>query len=137
MSSSIKGLLSDLKRDAERYKELGGWYKNSGFFAGATYRLGQYARKQPAPVRLPLMAQYKMLNAVCRGVLNVHLSQGAKIGPGLCLIHAWNVLIGPADIGENCLVFHEVTIGSNANSGNAWPSIGKNVDIYVGARVLG
>ena len=45
-------------------------------------------------------------------------------------------MVAGSEIGENCLIFHEVTIGTNAGSPEL-PKIGKNVDIYVGARVLG
>jgi serine O-acetyltransferase len=68
---------------------------------------------------------------------NVRISPDAKIGPGLCLIHPWSVVIGGCRIGENCLIFHEVTLGTNANSDNRFPTLGNNVDIYVGARILG
>jgi serine O-acetyltransferase len=63
-------------------------------------------------------------------------SRGARIGAGLCLIHPANIVIaGGVDVGEDCLIFHEVTLGTGPVPGV--PKIGKNVDIYVGARVLG
>jgi serine O-acetyltransferase len=80
---------------------------------------------------------YRCIDSIWRTMFNVHVSSDAEIGPGLCLIHAWSVLIGPASIGSNCLIFHEVTLGTNANSRNQFPVIGNTVDIYVGARVLG
>ena len=72
-----------------------------------------------------------------RIAFNVRISPAATIGPGLCLIHPWSVIIGSCVIGEDCLIFHEVTLGTNANSENLFPTIGNRVDIYVGARILG
>jgi serine O-acetyltransferase len=54
----------------------------------------------------------------------------------LCLIHPRNVGIGTVTIGNNCLIFHEVTLGTNANDSGG-PHIGHNVDVYAGAKVLG
>jgi serine acetyltransferase len=131
-------LIASLRRDATRYEGLGGWPRNPGFWIGATYRLGVFARSFRMPLlRFPLVSQHRAIDSVCRTLFNVHISTDAKIGGGLCLIHARNIMVGPAEIGENCLIFHEVTIGTNANSSGAIPKIGNNVDIYVGARVLG
>jgi serine O-acetyltransferase len=126
-----------LRRDAERYERLGGWYANYGFWAVATYRLGKWARTLPKPLEVAVRAPQKLLDNLWCTLFNVRISGDAEIGPGLCLIHPWSVLIGPCSIGENCLIFHEVTLGTNANSDNQFPTIGKNVDIYVGARILG
>ena len=70
-------------------------------------------------------------------VFDARCSPDAEIGPGLCLIHPWSVVIGSCTIGADCLIFHEVTLGTNANSENQSPTLGDHVDVYVGARVLG
>jgi serine O-acetyltransferase len=130
-------LLDKLRRDAERYSTLGGWYKNAGFWIGANYRARVWASALPSDVlRIPVLAPLRAVNEVIRFVYNVDISEHADIGPGLCLIHARNLMVAGSEIGENCLIFHEVTIGTNAGSPEL-PKIGKNVDIYVGARVLG
>lgn len=135
--ASLKALGRDLRRDAERYAGLGGWKKSAGFWAGATYRVGHWAKQLPRGARAPVLAPYKVANAFFRLVYQVRISADARIGPGLCLIHPNNILIGDVVIGENCLLFHEVTLGTNANSDGAFPELGDDVDIYVGARVLG
>jgi serine O-acetyltransferase len=66
----------------------------------------------------------------------VNISVKAEIGPGLCLVHPTSIMIPSTTIGDNCLIFHEVTIGSNLTRGGM-PKIGNNVDVYVGARILG
>jgi serine O-acetyltransferase len=126
-----------LRRDAARYAGLGGWYSNLGFWAGATYRLGSFAHSVRSRIfRIPLTALYYLLRIPWRIFFNVQICASARIGPGLCLIHPNNVLIASADLGENCLIFHEVTIATNV-APPGLPKIGNDVDIYTGARVLG
>jgi serine O-acetyltransferase len=126
-----------LRRDQARYVELGGWWKNLGFWVGATYRLGSWAHGLRNPLlRIPILIVYRLLRIPWRLVLNVEIPAGARIGPGLCLIHPSNILVGaPVVIGEDCLIFHEVTLGTGPVPG--CPVIGNRVDVYVGARVLG
>lgn len=58
-----------------------------------------------------------------------------QIGGGLKLPHPNGIVIHPGvEIGPNCLVFQQVTIGSN---GKGTPTIGGHVDIGAGAKLLG
>jgi serine O-acetyltransferase len=130
-------LLETLRRDARRYAGLGGWLRHPGFWIVAVWRLGAWIRSLPSPLlRLPLWLVQKPLALPGRLFFNV-IIHADRIGPGFCLIHPANVLIGDGVVmGEDCLVFHEVTVGSNATDLRR-PRIGNRVDIYVGARVLG
>jgi serine O-acetyltransferase len=132
-------MLENVRRDAARYEGLGGWLTHPGFWIGATYRLGMWAHGMRNPLlRIPLWVLYRFLKIPLR-LFNVDVwagSRGAAVGPGLCLIHPANVIIGKGvQVGEDCLIFHDVTIGTGPIPGV--PRIGNNVDIYVGARVLG
>ncbi len=129
--------LAALRRDRERYAELGGWARNTGYWIGATYRLGAWARAIDSRVlRIPLLVVHRLLELPWKFFLNVDI-QAASIGPGLCLIHPRNVWIaGGTILGGDCLVFHEVTFGTNAFI-QGKPRLGDRVDVYVGARVLG
>jgi serine O-acetyltransferase len=129
-------MLKELRRDSARYSGLGGWYTHPGFWVGATYRLGVWAHSLPLPARLPLVTLYRIAKLPWRVLLNVKISPSVRIGPGLCLIHPNNILIpGGVEIGEDCLVFHDVTLGTGPTRG--LPKIGNGVDLYVGSRVLG
>jgi serine O-acetyltransferase len=132
------GLFECLRRDAARYGEFGysTWYAELGFWIGATYRYGAWCWSLPFILRLPLGLVYRVVNRFWRFFLHVNISVKAEIGPGLCLIHPTSIMIPSTTIGENFLIFHEVTIGSNLTRGGM-PKIGSNVDVYVGARVLG
>jgi serine O-acetyltransferase len=58
-----------------------------------------------------------------------------KIGGGLLIPHPNGIVIHPdAEIGPNCLLFQQVTIGSD---GSGVPRLGGHVDVGAGAKVLG
>ena len=129
-------MLEKVRRDSERYRRLGGWYTNAGFWIGLTYRLGAWAREQPAPLRVFFGALARIIGIPWRWLFNVGLPSSAKIGGGLCLIHPRNILVShQIEIGEDCLIFHEVTLGTGPVPGT--PRIGDRVDLFVGARILG
>jgi serine O-acetyltransferase len=134
---AARKLIHDVRRDAQRYQDLRGARRNLGFWATLSHRIGVFAQQLPPPLRGIVLWPQRKSDAFFRMLFNIHISSHAKIGPGLLLIHPWCVLIGACEIGENCLIFHEVTLGTNANSDGAFPSLGNDVDIYVGARVLG
>jgi len=59
-----------------------------------------------------------------------------QIGGGLLIPHPNGIVIHPdAEIGVNCLIFQQVTIGALASKGV--PSIGGHVDVGAGAKILG
>lgn len=61
----------------------------------------------------------------------------AKIDGGLLLPHPTGVVIHPdAEIGPNCLLMHQVTLGSVANRDGA-PVLEGHVDVGAGAKILG
>lgn len=131
-------MFENLRRDITRNSHEGRWYANPGFWIVAVYRFGMWAHSLPAIFRIPMWVLYRL----CRlpfFFYHVHLwagAKGARIGPGLRLIHPTNIMIGwGAEIGEDCLIFHDVTLGTGQVPGT--PKIGNNVDIYPGARVLG
>jgi serine O-acetyltransferase len=130
-------MLESLRRDGARYAHLGGWAQSPGFWVGAIYRFGVWSHALPSILlRIPFVFLYRLAKLPWRLQLNVYIPPTARIGPGLCLIHPHNILIAPnVVIGENCLIFHEVTLGTGPTPGV--PILGSDVDVYVGARILG
>ena len=133
-------MLKELASDAARYVALGGWRRNPGFWIGAVYRFGVWADSLAfSPFRISLRLVYRVARVLPRYLFNIQLwggKRGAQIGAGLCLIHPSNILVVQgAEIGENCLLFHDVTIGTGPVPGV--PRIGNNVDVYVGSKILG
>lgn len=69
-------------------------------------------------------------------VTGADIPLNVSIGGGLLLPHPNGVVIHPdVKIGPNCLIFQQVTLGSNGSSGT--PMVGGHVDIGAGAKVIG
>ena len=56
------------------------------------------------------------------------------IGGGLLIQHGFSTCINAKKIGNNCKIYHQVTIGNN---GEKRPAIGNNVVVCCGAKVIG
>ena len=69
----------------------------------------------------------------------IEIHPGAKIGRRLVMDHGMGIVIGEtAEIGDDCLIYHGVTLGGTGkDQGKRHPTIGNNVLISCGAKVLG
>lgn len=69
----------------------------------------------------------------------IEIHPGATIGKGLFIDHGSGVVIGEtAVIGDNCTMFHGATLGGTGKEkGKRHPTIGSNVFIGSGAKILG
>lgn len=69
----------------------------------------------------------------------IEIHPGAKIGRRLVIDHGTGIVIGEtAEIGDDCLIYHGVTLGGTGKDvGKRHPTIGNNVLIGAGAKVLG
>ena len=80
--------------------------------------------------------------AVCefaRWLTGIEIHPGAKIGKNLIIDHGMGVVIGEtAEIGDDCLIYHGVTLGGvDLNPIKRHPTLGNNVVIGAGAKILG
>ncbi|MGX8692516.1 MAG: serine O-acetyltransferase EpsC [Clostridia bacterium] len=86
---------------------------------------------------------YKLLarwiSQASRRRTGIEIHPGAKIGKRLVIDHGMGIVIGEtAEIGDDCLIFHGVTLGGTGKeTGKRHPTIGNNVLIGTGAKVLG
>ena len=69
----------------------------------------------------------------------IEIHPGAKIGSCLFIDHGMGIVFGEtAEIGDNCTIYHGVTLGGTGkDTGKRHPTIGNNVLISTGAKVLG
>jgi serine O-acetyltransferase len=72
----------------------------------------------------------RLLSILCRPMHSLDLGD-TEIGPGLLIWHGDGTFISADKIGKNCTIYHQVTIGGYPKT------IGNNVTIYPGAKVLG
>lgn len=69
----------------------------------------------------------------------IEIHPAAKIGRGVCIDHGMGVVIGEtAEVGDGCTIYQGVTLGGTGKDvGKRHPTIGNNVLIGSGAKVLG
>lgn len=74
-----------------------------------------------------------------RAMCGAELDAGCQIGPGLRLPHGANgvVIHKESVIGKNVTIYHQVTLGGRNQSDSQPPTIGDNVEIFAGAKLLG
>jgi serine O-acetyltransferase len=81
----------------------------------------------------------RLLSQFARMLTNVEIHPGATIGRRFFIDHGAGVVIGEtAEIGDDVLMYHQVTLGGTSLSKvKRHPTIGNNVLIGMGAKVIG
>ena len=74
-----------------------------------------------------------------RFLTGIEIHPGATIGRRFVIDHGMGIVIGEtAEIGDDCLLYHGVTLGGTGkDQGKRHPTIGNNVLIGCGAKILG
>ena len=105
----------------------------SGLHAMISHRIAHRLRRMKVPFLPRLMSQ------ITRSITGIEIHPGAKIGTGFFIDHGMGVVIGETSvIGNNVTIFQGVTLGGTGKErGKRHPSIGNNVVIGAGAKVLG
>ena len=87
--------------------------------------------------RLKLIA--RLLSNILRTLTGIEIHPAAKIGEGFFIDHGMGVVIGEtSEIGTNVTIYQGVTLGGvSANSGKRHPTIGDNVIVGAGSKILG
>lgn len=117
------------------------WLWNADFRVVACYRFDRAVRRYQAEHRIVGLPARVFAAVWRRRVMNIHhadIDHRAQIGPGLFLMHHTGVFVGPATIGDNCVLHHNVTIGQRVASGDhGVPRLGDDVWIGPGATITG
>lgn len=81
----------------------------------------------------------RLISQIVRWFTLIEIHPGAKIGKNLLIDHGSGVVIGEtAEVGDNCTIYQGVTLGGTGKDhGKRHPTIGNNVMIGAGAKVLG
>ncbi len=81
----------------------------------------------------------RLFSQISRFLTGIEIHPGAKIGAGLFIDHGAGVVVGEtAEIGNNCVLFHNVTLGGTGkHKGKRHPTLGSNVFVGTGATLLG
>ncbi len=105
----------------------------SGFHAVFWHRVAHWFYKHKMLFIARMISQ---LTKFCTGI---EIHPAAKIGKGLLIDHGSGVVIGEtAEIGDNCTIYQGVTLGGTGkDKGKRHPTLGNNVLVGSGAKVLG
>lgn len=81
----------------------------------------------------------RFISQVNRFITGIEIHPGATIGSGILIDHGMGVVIGEtAEVGNRVTIYHGTTLGGTGkDSGKRHPTVGDNVVIGAGAKVLG
>ena len=131
---SIKEELASIKeRDPAATSGLEVALLYSGFHAVLAYRVAHILHTHGHVLGARVISQG------AKFLTGIEIHPGAKIGKGLFIDHGSGVVIGEtAEIGDNCTLYQGVTLGGTGKDvGKRHPTLGNNVMIGAGAKVLG
>lgn len=121
------------QRDPAAKSDVEVLFLSSGVHAILAYRVAHklYISKHYFPARL--------ISQLARAWTGIEIHPGATIGKGFFIDHGMGVVIGEtAEIGDNCSIYQGVTLGGTGKDlGKRHPTLGDNVMVGAGAKVLG
>ena len=81
----------------------------------------------------------RLISQAARFFTGIEIHPGAKIGTGVLIDHGMGVVIGEtAEVGDGCTIYQGVTLGGTGKDrGKRHPTLGKNVTVGCGAKILG
>ena len=82
----------------------------------------------------------RFVSQVSRWLTGIEIHPGATIGRGVFIDHGMGVVIGEtAEVGDGCTIYQGVTLGGTSLTRGAkrHPTLGRNVVVSAGAKVLG
>ena len=124
---------SIMARDPAARSRIEVYFLYSGFRAVRDHRRANWCFRH----NMKLIARWISQRSRHRTGIEIH--PGATIGKGLFIDHGMGVVIGEtAEIGDNCTIYQGVTLGGTGkDQGKRHPTLGNNVLVGSGAKVLG
>ncbi|NEX13028.1 serine acetyltransferase [Prosthecochloris sp. ZM] len=116
-----------------------GKWSAQGFWVMVVYRFGQWRYRIGNPlIRKPFSLLYKFLYKIVQVVSGIELPCEVPLGKNFRIEHFGDIIIsGYASFGDNCIIRNGVTVGLKNIEEKTAPSIGNNVNIGAGAKILG
>ena len=134
-------MFKDLKETIEAYKardpaarsSLEIYFLYPGLKAVRSHRKAHWCYEH----NLKFLARF--ISQCSRHRTGIEIHPGAKIGKRLVIDHGMGIVIGEtAEIGDDCLLYQGVTLGGTGKDvGKRHPTLGNNVMVGSGAKVLG
>ncbi|HHP7229301.1 MAG TPA: serine O-acetyltransferase [Xenococcaceae cyanobacterium] len=136
-TSWLTTLWTDFKIIFERDPAANNWLEvlicYPGVHALALHRVANWLWYSGVPL-LP-----RFLSHLGRFLTGIEIHPGATIGKGVFIDHGMGVVVGEtAIIGDYCLIYQNVTLGGTGKqTGKRHPTLGNNVVVGAGAKILG
>ncbi|MCB0933115.1 MAG: serine O-acetyltransferase [Mycobacterium sp.] len=134
-------MLSDIRRDVQSVRERDPAARSAaevvfcypGLHAVWGHRVTHWLWQHHAKLAARFLAE------IVRKLTGVEIHPGAVLGRGVFIDHATGVVIGETtEIGDNVTIYQGVTLGGTSlEPGKRHPTIGDNVTVGAGAKVLG
>ncbi len=135
-------IFTNFREDMQAYKHTDPAARNNleiflcypGFHAVMWHRLAHFLHTK---LKAKLLA--RIISMHIRFWTGIEIHPGATIGKRLVIDHGMGVVIGETSIiGDDCLMYHGTTLGGKGTElGKRHPTLGNNVMIYAGSKVLG
>ena len=129
----LKDLSANFEGDPAAYSKEEVLLSYPGMFAIFIYRIAHELYEKKVAMIPRMMSEY------AHSQTGIDINPGAQIGRRLVIDHGMGIVFGEtAEIGDNCTIYHGVTLGGTGkDSGKRHPTLGNNVLIGAGAKVLG
>lgn len=134
-------IFKDLYEDAINIKEKDPACRNvleaiilyPGFHILVFHRIAHFFYKHK------LLFIARLISQIGRFFTGIEIHPGAKIGKRLFIDHGMGIVIGEtAEIGDDCTIYHQATLGGTGkDKDKRHPTIGNNVMVGAGAKILG
>lgn len=133
----LSNLIADFRIIFERDPAARNWLEVLFCYPGLQALILHRFSHQLYQLRLPLIP--RLMSHIARFLTGIEIHPGAYVGKGVCIDHGMGVVIGEtAIIGDYCLIYQGVTLGGTGKeSGKRHPTLGANVVVGAGAKVLG
>ncbi len=141
VAKKVKKVVKDIRydvaairdRDPAATSDLEVMLLYSGFHAVTLHRAAHALHKKGHKLSARAISQG------AKFLTGIEIHPGATIGKGLVIDHGSGVVIGEtAEIGDNCTLYQGVTLGGTGkHTGKRHPTLGDNVMVGSGAKVLG
>ena len=81
----------------------------------------------------------RLISQIARFLTGIEIHPGATLGAGILIDHGMGVVIGEtAELGDRITIYHGTTLGGTGKEkGKRHPTVGDNVVIGAGAKILG
>jgi len=129
-------MLENIRAD---FRAHGNAWGSQGFWALVMYRFGRWRYGvRPLLLRKAFSAIYHVFYKVVQVLTGIELPCEARIGRNFIIDHSGGIVIsGYARFGDNCRIRNGVVVGLCRVEDPGAPTIGNNVDIGAGAKLLG